>query len=725
MWQPGPTPAPSSLTYSPAHPGWAAPTGPPARPPRHTGAKVFGATLIGYVIVALVMGLLVYLPPSAGTTSPYGYLIVDELTVPPDQPWTFTLPLPTGFTSTATRSGWPGIIDIYSDPGLTIPFDLFSTTMGRTITGWAATFTPARVTLPGTPDWPGAPAVTYLGNPDAWPPGTYYIAERQDRLGRTLGQPRVHVYTVGATGPGLPAPDATMDVTEQGIPRFTWSAVDGASSYHILRTATADGKKTTLIGTAPAGATTWLSSGQDMTYQNARQNAQDVLSYNASFEAAASDGSPCKAQDQDYNGTDPPPWDDSQLAYPTYSVVAVDDQGNTSLPMPIDSRDVLAKVPVAAAGNTISAMAENAGASRQTYLPDPYPVTMGDCHTAFFPVQPQSLVWSQVSDKVGLAYAVTGTLLTQTLTAVTGQPGYDEVVGLGQAAGVPQWHQFGTMQDLSYMTPSQAVQYGDGMTPSTTAPESGFTWNGTSDMVKYIAANMFAGQTAIDMSRFLADPAAPTVYDAANEAVLQNPYITDVFPVIGFNNNVLYVDYEITTEQRVAAAARIKDKVDSVTAAIITPDMGDREKALAINKYLATNAVYDYAGADFANKGHTRDEYLEKFPTSWTAEGVLIQGTGVCVSYAAAYKALADAAGLNTVTVVGTADNSDTDNAHEWIKAQINGTWRVIDPTWNSNLYEQIRGNVQTYFGLTDAEAKRTQYNSFVVDAFISQYDAV
>ena len=48
---------------------------------------------------------------------------------------------------------------------------------------------------------------------------------------------------------------------------------------------------------------------------------------------------------------------------------------------------------------------------------------------------------------------------------------------------------------------------------------------------------------------------------------------------------------------------------------------------------------------------------------SWTAAGVLVDGTGVCASYAEAYQLLSDLAAIRTVSVTG-----DADGAHEWNK---------------------------------------------------------
>ncbi|MBO1750636.1 hypothetical protein J4G33_02330 [Actinotalea sp. BY-33] len=50
---------------------------------------------------------------------------------------------------------------------------------------------------------------------------------------------------------------------------------------------------------------------------------------------------------------------------------------------------------------------------------------------------------------------------------------------------------------------------------------------------------------------------------------------------------------------------------------------------------------------------------------------------GGCASYAAAFKVLADAAGLDAVYVNGVA--SATNEGHAWNKVRIGSTWRFVD----------------------------------------------
>ena len=98
--------------------------------------------------------------------------------------------------------------------------------------------------------------------------------------------------------------------------------------------------------------------------------------------------------------------------------------------------------------------------------------------------------------------------------------------------------------------------------------------------------------------------------------------------------------------------------------------------ALWLHDWLIYNANYDY----------TYSRY--------TADGVLLHGTGVCDSYARAYNLLLQQFGIESKRLT-----SDEMN-HAWNLVKIDGQWCHIDVTWddpNEGGYEN-----HSYFGLTD-----------------------
>lgn len=78
----------------------------------------------------------------------------------------------------------------------------------------------------------------------------------------------------------------------------------------------------------------------------------------------------------------------------------------------------------------------------------------------------------------------------------------------------------------------------------------------------------------------------------------------------------------------VAAQKKVMDKVSEIVSTYVKSGMSDYEKALVLHDYLVDTTQYDSA------------------LTEHNAEGVLLKGTGVCQSYAAAYSLLLDKAGV-------------------------------------------------------------------------------
>ena len=146
--------------------------------------------------------------------------------------------------------------------------------------------------------------------------------------------------------------------------------------------------------------------------------------------------------------------------------------------------------------------------------------------------------------------------------------------------------------------------------------------------------------------------------------------------------------------------------------------MSDLEKEMAINDYICDNAVYDDAACENAE---SYDFYNvdKEFYDSFTAYGILINGVGVCASYAADFKLLADAAGLESRIVTGMLEGS---SPHAWNKVKIDGQWCIVDATNNDSDY--LKNGL---LNLSDDAAMGvlTQSDEFVLDGNVSDYAAV
>ena len=183
------------------------------------------------------------------------------------------------------------------------------------------------------------------------------------------------------------------------------------------------------------------------------------------------------------------------------------------------------------------------------------------------------------------------------------------------------------------------------------------------------------------------------------------------------NARILYVQYDYDAATTAQKQQEVKNKVDEVIGSIITDGMSELDKEIAINNYLCDNAEYDQAACQNAidNDFYKVDE---QFYDSFTAYGILVNGVGVCASYAADFKLLADAAGLECIVVTGMLEGS---TPHAWNKVKIDGQWYIVDAT--NNDIDYFRNGL---LNLSDevSNGVLVQDNEFALDGNVTQYVA-
>jgi hypothetical protein len=259
---------------------------------------------------------------------------------------------------------------------------------------------------------------------------------------------------------------------------------------------------------------------------------------------------------------------------------------------------------------------------------------------------------------------------------------------------------------------------------------------GTTEMSRYIAAHMEQGYTEIDLSAFPESSTKLQVRSAIIEAVSQNPLILGeqlpqhdsdetskilqitprLFEVL--EGTPVFNERRVleTREEFLAIQSEVKKKAEQAVAEIISNGMTDREKADAIDDWLAQNTIYtrlsdvereeilargDEAGPEQIAALSSRLEVdtimltLNVHPHQ-TAAGPLLEGGAICTGYAEAFQLLAMEAGLQSITVSGITGS----NGHAWNKVNIDGTWLNYDPTWNDQGDESIK----RFSALTDQE---------------------
>lgn len=239
-----------------------------------------------------------------------------------------------------------------------------------------------------------------------------------------------------------------------------------------------------------------------------------------------------------------------------------------------------------------------------------------------------------------------------------------------------------------------------------------------SALSEYLARNMLSCVDVIDVSEFEEAADASLLADALLEAYYQNPLI---FGITGYRVNrsgtAVKVVYEESASSMAAKQEAVKEKIAEITAEIITDDMTELEKELAINQYLCDTCIYDEDALKNAEENNFQN-VDSSFNDSFTAYGALMNGRCVCAGYAAAFKLLADAAGLQSVVVTG---NLEGTLPHAWNKVRIDGEWEILDVTNNDNEFL-----FNALLNLPDVAGNRTltEDADYVLDGYMRNYVA-
>jgi len=249
--------------------------------------------------------------------------------------------------------------------------------------------------------------------------------------------------------------------------------------------------------------------------------------------------------------------------------------------------------------------------------------------------------------------------------------------------------------------------------PVKEAPATEYPVYGSNDFTKFLAQHFIGHTQVIDVSDYLGKPGMPDIWDAAMEARYQNPYAISISGW-SLSGTQLGISYTFNKEETEGIQKEIYDKVNSVVGSVVNDSMSDKEKVTALNNWIVKNGEYDYDALAASDAGGILpDEYAH----AWTAKGILVDGIGVCASYAYAFNALANAAGVRTIVVTGDVQDG---GAHAWNKVRIGTNWRSVDPTWN----DSPGGN--RFLMITDKDftgsATRSETKEWMIDLDIKKY---
>lgn len=149
--------------------------------------------------------------------------------------------------------------------------------------------------------------------------------------------------------------------------------------------------------------------------------------------------------------------------------------------------------------------------------------------------------------------------------------------------------------------------------------------------------------------------------------------------------------------------AAILEQCRAVLGELITEDMTDFQKELAVHDWIVEHGSYDQTV--HSNAGHSgRTGYRDPY-------GILVGGYGNCLGYSTTFQLLMDLCDVECITVVGAAFDSLED--HAWNMVKLDGEWYCVDVTWddptmgNGNTNSVVR---HRYFNVTSQHMRDTDH---------------
>lgn len=555
----------------------------------------------------------------------------------------------------------------------------------------------------------------YLKEDEGYAWGTlpqYYLAANVDTTtGKRLDKPAITVIRVDAEI--SQAPQLVFDQTDDGYARFSWKEVPGADGY-LLFTINKDEQgfweDTSVF--ADVQGLEWTSE-EDEEY-NSNNEEGKVLSLNGRFIQyySSEDSEAWKRDNDDFLSEF-----DTGEAYDEYyseyfGIVAYNSEGCSATGNFLSAKDLAHMLPNTEAGYSNEESFFHFEGTRN--LPAIMCVTMCDGTTAqkVLDYDFDSIQKEEDNNYYYISAKVDQTPFTTEILADTID--WDNLdADLAQV----RERQEKLRNKGGSVAPEIRIDEDAGEGEESSEPvQEDISVTANSALSAYIALHMLDTVGTIDLSAFpeAADP--DKVVDAFFEAQYQNPLILGIQNA-GYDpeGRTLYVEYDFDCEMTAAKQEAVRAKVAEVTGEIIDDSMSELEKETAINEYLCQNARYDDEALDNAEKNDFM--YVdEAFYDSFTAYGILMDGVGVCAGYAAAFKLLADAAGIESIVVTGYLDGS---LPHAWNKVKIDGEWYIVDATNNDNdLIENA------LFNLSDTAAYGTlvEDERFAMDGNLSDY---
>lgn len=234
--------------------------------------------------------------------------------------------------------------------------------------------------------------------------------------------------------------------------------------------------------------------------------------------------------------------------------------------------------------------------------------------------------------------------------------------------------------DTQIENTQEHIENADSQTVST-APKGVYV-NAETAEEEWLALNLIEGKTEISLEAFPALQDPYYLVDVFNKVYYQNPYILGVYAYsYDYNTLTFKVEYVYDADTIKAKQDEITDKADEIVSSIITDGMTDEQKVKAIYEYLVANCVYDNDALANAEANNFVKDNSGEFEDAFNTYGTLINGKGVCMSYAYSFRILCDLAGVECKVVTGYLDGN---LPHAWNTVKLGEEWYEVDATNNA-----------------------------------------
>lgn len=219
------------------------------------------------------------------------------------------------------------------------------------------------------------------------------------------------------------------------------------------------------------------------------------------------------------------------------------------------------------------------------------------------------------------------------------------------------------------------------------APSAG--WAYEYDILNNIERDLIAaireGKKSIDVSKYNIDA------NVINLNVVQyfSPYLSNGINVTSWYNSGKYVrldvDYTMSENEINAHFAAVDARIAEIDA-ILNTASEDLDMALLLHDYLAYTGKYDY------------DNYINgTIPAdSYRSAGILVNGVGVCQSYAYAFKYFMHRKNIECHVVSSKAMN------HAWNMIKLGDSYYHIDVTWDDPTLDKLGQVKHDHFLVSD-----------------------